>query len=331
MKKVYIIYPIQAYSTREVAHGLVKGFEANGIEVDFFDFFKRYEGLKNIVGTAFDKKKFEAFDRRKVISFVDECILQNVAEFDPDFVLVIQGVHIYPEIAKTITKYFKTGVFLTDEPYEHDFDEKFVDFYDYVFCNDRSALTSFDREIHFIGSGYDSEIFGKTNGIHKDLDVSFVGTVFPERLELLKKLDLQEEGVRFYFGGGWEDECEKDNWVFQNFLLRLHSMEEINRMYLRSKIVLNPHRDNNSGGFNKKEIEGQSLNQRTFEALASGSHVFVDRQDSVSFDGLIYYEDGEDLKIKMDNVLSDWKSPDNHGIENHDYIHKSGEILEIIK
>ena len=94
-------------------------------------------------------------------------------------------------------------------------------------------------------------------GINRDIDIAFVGSMYPakdygERYDLLKKLAKDFPNLKIYVGGKcapMRRPCLFFKWLFnkryrQVFINKNISLEECNRIYNKSKICLNIERNN---------------------------------------------------------------------------------------
>ena len=169
------------------------------------------------------------------------------------------------------------------------------------------AAQTFHIEMTYLPLGYDPLIYYPKE-VERDIDVSFIGTPMPHRVEILERVAayMSNMGGRMYVGGRWYDDRypwkvrsyrRKHPHLFPVLMNQALSPEEVAQIYRRSKIVLNI--NNNVH---------RSVSPRTFEILATQTFQLMNRgqqsNGTLDFDrDLVQYEDVDDLIRKIDYYL----------------------------
>ncbi|PIR01012.1 MAG: hypothetical protein COV66_04085 [Nitrospinae bacterium CG11_big_fil_rev_8_21_14_0_20_45_15] len=146
--------------------------------------------------------------------------------------------------------------------------------FDFVFLAQKAYVEDFRRagfeRVYWLPLACDPEIHGKVEGLEKQCDVGFVGTVEQapiRRKELLLKLDAQ-----------FDLKCERK------------FMEEMAELYSHSRIVFN-------------NAIRKDLNMRVFEGMCSGSMLLTDPAKGSGLED--FFQDGVHLALYQDDTLTD--------------------------
>ena len=276
-------------------------------------------------------------------------LIKCVDSFKPDILLVNWGGTFYPQTIIEIRKRFKVTTidWLIDFPGEPGALEagiKVVPAYDYFFAQSTDALEVHEKHGNkggmWLNAACDPEI-------HKPLkltdeeqkkygcDICFVGSMYPERIELLKTLTDFNLGI---WGPGWErldiksplkrhikgGSVTPDAWV---------------RIYNASKIVIN------YMGHYGEDIDEDKVYQaspRVFETLGCGSFQMVDAKKDV----VTLFKSGEHLvcfkKIGEAKELAKYylghpqerkeiaQKGRSEVLAKHTYVHRIEELLKAI-
>jgi len=278
-----------------------------------------------------------------------------------DVVFIVDGRDIDISRIQVISEQTKvvTALYLTDEPYDNDRSRKiYAPAYDVVFINDRSTLNMFDKNacVNYLPVGFDSRIRAGFPA-QKKYDVSFVGTFTKDRADMFNSMQDFLETKKTFFAGlfpGSSDMgdhkdfvTDKDSWIINTMRkaknIRDVPISETSKIYCKSKIVLNLHRDSN-WIFNQGQdkIIAESLNPRTYEVAASGVFQLVDNsrkelRERFTEDEMVTFDSEEDLKRKIDYYL---ENPDEarkialnakrRVISEHTYTHRAKEALGVL-
>lgn len=287
--------------------------------------------------------------RRWDKNILNNGLIKRIGHFRPDIFLGNWGGAYYPETIAEIKRLFNviTINWLIDFPGESGALEaaiRAVPAYDYFFAQSTDAL-----EVHaehgnkggmWLNAACDPEIHKPQKLTEKEKekyksDVCFVGSMYPERIELLETLMDVDLGI---WGPGWENldsssplrryirggSVTPDTWV---------------RIYNASKIVINYM---GHYGENIDEDKVYQASPRVFETLACGRFQIVDAKRDV----LTLFKSGKHLVCfkKMREVKELVKYYLNHPqerkkiarnghrevLEKHTYAHRIKELLQAI-
>jgi len=211
--------------------------------------------------------------------------LHMIRQEKPDLLFVIKGDHLFPQTLTTIKNELQIPIiaYIWDDPfysyaglYADDYRktnlEKSLHLYDHIFVYD----TYYVDEIKKRGTLHTSYLPLATDPIrYKDIsisdedranlgyDVCFVGTPYPNRVEVLDSLSHYRLGV---FGDGWEKYFYRRGKKVPSYYKGKAVGEKVIKIYRSSKVVLNIH--------DPEAREG--VNTRTFDILACGGRELVD-------------------------------------------------------
>ena len=226
--------------------------------------------LKRFFGMSI--KKYENVQQEKR----DSMIIQIFDSFKPDFVFIRTGNQVSERALSYIKGKAVIFLFMTDSFSRYPFLEKTIKFYDKVYSFEKSDLDIIDKYNIPCGEMYgtydEKQYFDMQ--IERDIDVFFVGKMYPERLKILKQLTYDFPKLNMKFYGQYIPKHKffsyllfilgRDKKYFTNKDIRY---DEVNRYYNRSKISLNIHHSQTKNGWNS----------RFCEILATGSFEIVDR------------------------------------------------------
>lgn len=309
--KIGIVNDIYHFSTADVAIGFKNAFEQLGCKVVYADPSLEYRVLKEVYRReGVQSANFEMVEDSYFVIAATEPILHRMVSQDVEFVLFIRGANMPTSIPNNCRKCgMRTGVYLTDEPYEHDLAAMYVRYYDFVFSNERNNYFGIDN-YWYIPVAFDSVgILDEVSTDGEKIDVCFIGTFFDERIELFEKIEKNLRGLKLIFGGLWASEKPKTGFVWRNLS---HNLGVVDRRitlegYSRSKIGLNLHRNSN-WKFNSKRYKATGLNPRVFELAGIGCFQLVDSsrrelREMFTEDEIVSFGNHRDLRRKIDKYL----------------------------
>ena len=284
---------------------------------------------------------------------INRDLIQQVKRFKPDMLLVAGGFTIYPKTILAIRSLVNvvTVNWIADYPRNFDFHLKAGPYYDYFFTSGTDALEKY-REA------------GNKNGywlpfachpeIHKPLtlteeekekygtDICFVGSNYPERIEILEKLSDFDFGI---WGIGWE-KLQKDSPLKRLIRGGIVGPDEWVKIFNASKIVLNitPRKLLIKEAYidEMDEKDFRMCNTRVFEILGCGAFQLIDaKADAMTLfedrKHLVFYKNVDELinlaKLYLHNPEERKRIAENGrqiALEKHTYKHRIEEILSII-
>ena len=211
-------------------------------------------------------------------------LLREASVFRPDLILTLKAEYLLPNTlhvlkqkteAPVVTWWVDDPVFFQNK-YRWLIFPRSVPLYDHVFIYDYSYLQTLRdlgaTRVTFLPCAadptvYHPEALSNTEAKNLTSRISFIGSFYPERGELIESL-LDQPGLAVW-GPGWEEFLKIKQPQIARKILRGLSLlpREINRIYQASDIVLNSHHA-------QTKIAG--LNTRAFEILASGAFQLMD-------------------------------------------------------
>jgi spore maturation protein CgeB len=268
-------------------------------------------------------------------------LLRLVRRIEPDLSISIGG---YRLLTATIKELRRTGIrtvlLTTDAPI--DSFRPVMDTaprYDHVFCSGSEA-------IEILGGGYGPEPLWMPFACDPDFhhpvlltpeerrtwgrDVVFVGSYYPNRWEILRKLTDFNLAI---WGPGWRRVVDERN---RNYIQDTQiGYEDWIKIYSASKVVVIIH-------FHDGKTPCYQASPKVYEALACRSFVMVDQQRDVmstfqSGRHLVTFSDVDDLREKLHHYLRDGRkraSIASEGcrevLEKHTYRHRVLRMLDHI-
>lgn len=267
---------------------------------------------------------------------INKKALKMFNEFNPDIMYVVLGNQLTPETVTHMKQTATTVLFLSDtfEYYKEAYD--IVHLYDLIYSYELTDIQLLEKENIYakpsMGSFDEYQYFPMS--CEKDIDVSFVGKMYPERKELLNRLMVDLPNVKFSFYGEYAKLrhpilffqwlFSKKRRVFKNKNIHFSKTNEI---YNRSKICLNVHCAQTKKGWSS----------RLPEILGSGAFQIVDYNEAIAdeFHNCLYtYKNYEELVKSITYFLNHdeernliAKNGYEYVIRNHSMNHRIKEIL----
>lgn len=223
----------------------------------------------------------------------------------PDLLFIIKGEYLFPETLKKIKNetscpvivyiwddpfYSYAGLFCDD--YRKSNFEKGMSLYDMIFVYDTFYVEQIKKRgianVEYLPLAADPQRYRKIEISEEDsrkygYDICFVGTPYPNRIDILDSLKDYNLGV---FGEGWTKYFLQKGQRAPSYYKGKATGEKVLKIYLSSKIVLNIH--------DPEAREG--LNTRTFDILACGASELVDYKKNLD----IHFEVGKEIAAFKD-------------------------------
>ena len=284
---------------------------------------------------------------RFVQNKIRDNLLKKIVEFKPDLLLIFNYPLLYPEVADYCnSKNIKSFLLLGDNPYNNLEIIAQNKYYDNIFCWDPYYVNGMQllsgREIRYLPHAGDAKIYYPIFPTpNKDIDVCFVGSasfgdnkVFRPNIiiNLLNQLMINKTELNILIQGdnSWIPWTKKNEYLKQSFRLGLLSPTEVNKVYNRSKVVLNIHHPQNI----------LSAHMRTFEIALSGSFQIADYKSEISNifgTSIKTFKDINEATMIINRFLENPISEKNNLqkareiiLSNNTYIHRAQEILNYL-
>lgn len=333
MKKVLIVGP-EYFGINE---SIADAFLEFGFETKVFNFSESYpvnyktkitHGLFNKLGYSYFINKYNDKINKEIIDIYKS--------YSPDIVLIIKGHKIYQETLMTM-KNSNLVLWMMDSVTRVQAIMNTIRLYDFVFVfeeNDIEILNSKGIKSYYLPLALDKNRYWPIENTNKEIDIIFVGSLYPERIKILKqiiKVFPDKKIVICGFFPSWLVNLKNLSLRLgkyrRYFNLRPVSPEEINVLYSKSKIVLNLHLNYSLSGCNLRffEIAGtkniQIVNRKTIIDKEFNMEPLVfDRYDEI----FKIIEDVFKENIDVDSIIEDVY---NKTINNHTYFNRVETIL----
>lgn len=269
MIKLLLIKPIS-----KAFNGLINGFQHLNFEVKVIEYssgiekHKYFVRLKNKLG--FDICKY-LYNKKE---HLNKEILQVYQSFKPDIIYVCQGLYILESTLDHIRKKSFTVLALSDMLSLFPEIHSTFPYYDIIYSYDKSDIELLQFKGYnakFKPASYDNSIYFREIR-NKDCDISFVGTMYSERIDILKKLVKRFPDKKWEIYGEFAPLRFPIKWIkwrlsseYNYFKNKYLDPIEVNHVYNRSKIVLNIVRANQANGWSARlpQIAGSGAFQIT--------------------------------------------------------------------
>lgn len=268
--KMFLVCP----HFRNIEYGVTDSFKRLGADVYPFYFnmgmdrHHYYQRIKHKFGGNIDA--FLQDEKKKI----NTRLLEEYQRIQPDLVYVIQGRWVAAETIREFKKHSYVALYLWDMVSL--FPEMIETFkeYDTIYSFDKSDTKNLIAEGYnakFKPSGYDDSVYYPMD-CNKEYDVAFVGAMYRERVDLLKRLHIKFPNIKWAVYGEYAPLRKPVRWLRWRFSSNYHffknkniNKNEVNELYNKSKIVLSIVRSNQDNGWSARlpEILGTKSFQIT--------------------------------------------------------------------
>ena len=305
-KKIFIIAPDFYGIDKSICNAFkslgfdifLKNTRFNKVEAISLKLMNKFPIAKNILSQ----------NVRFFLNKYNEEYIHLIKKAKPDILFIIKGETIFSDTIKLIKDEMKIPCvsYIWDSPfYSHD--DQFVDnyrknnftegmhLYDYIFIYDPYYVEELKKrgitKVKYLPLATDPNKYKRIDFRQYetqkyDFDVCFIGSPYPNRIEILDSLSGFNLGV---FGDGWKGwhRLKKTPPYYKGKAVK----EKVLKIYSSSKIVLNIHGTDATYG----------VNTRTFDIPACGAFELVDYKRELENlfkvgEEIIYYKDIMDLK-----------------------------------
>jgi len=279
---------------------LANAFEAQGLEVQrriyavhktdkqgFLEGLYNHYGLVKRIKLALDRMGLLEGILRRSLNRLNETVLKEAAAYRPHLIFIVKGEILYPETLQRLKAIAPLISYHWDDPflrYAQQMDEtrdtryrnlaQSYSFYDATFVYDESYIEPLRKagakDAIYLMDWYEPEIYKPLTLSDEDranwgADVAFVGSPYPNRIALLEALSEFNVGVWGpYFR--WKEHFSKYPFLQKAYRGEAQGADSV-KIYNASKISLNIHDTFQCA---------TSVNNRTFQILASGGFQLVD-------------------------------------------------------
>ena len=297
MKVLYV----SGYSRMVLFNKLIaRALAEYGCELEVFDWNSVYKLNKFV----------NILPRSKVEEKINSSLAKRAAEFKPDYIFILKGEPIYMSTLEQLKNETNARLFnwFGDDPWEFPvFSGKVANYYDYFFTYDPYSVDLYRKigqnNAHHLCYGYDVELTGSLEITESDkakysCDVAFIGSHYPKREELLRKIKDKYD-VKIW-GRGWKNSSCSDVYAGS----ALYGTDMLKAMKC-VKILVNIHKGFEEG----VEASGEGLNLRVLEGTACGSFQITNRQADLpnrfEIDSeIVSFDNWQEAEEKIDYYLA---------------------------
>ena len=292
------------------------------VEVNIFQYYQLF--FSNIFvsklnrSLTFDELRFK---KSEIIKY-NAILIEQINKYKPDLILTIMGNReiIFPETLEHIKK--KTESMLIIWCYDSALKfinvltyGKYSDLFYTFEPHDIQELKKYNIESKFLPMAYDPDTYHKLERKAEEVDISFVGYIYPNRREFFDNVIKNNPHLKIQLWGPW---VHYNIYLQYEYKIRRKELgkrinncqvipRKVNEIYNGSKICLNCH--------HPQSIQG--VNPRTFEIPGAGGFELTDykevlgdlfeigteiecyRNEKELFEKIEYYIENEDERIKI--------------------------------
>lgn len=291
--------------------------ERMGHSVRFFP-TEPYREICSYSDKKLDKLGFHQ-GRERYLTHWRENFFNTIEEFQPDVILFLNSpnVVLHPENMKKIKHRFtppfpKIMCWFVDSIITREGEESLFPYYDHVYVFEKRDISFLQEHCHITAEycpvGYNAAYVRLERGQDKDVDISFMGAPFRNRLHILEEVAAHAARHNWrmaIYGPFYEDQYFWKKPLFQRkypYIARYLTNgmvlpEDAAQLYARSKICLNIHLPAHKG-----------VNPRTFEIMATGSFQLIDEREDyaglVPERDMVIFRSTEELIEKISYYLA---------------------------
>ena len=290
----------------------------------------------------------------ELILSTPEAMLETAARELPGAVLVMNGLHVFPEnhldqISEIRSMGIPTAIWFVDDPYFSEDTSVICKHYDHVLTHEMGCLEFYRSlgagSVHYLPLCVNPQMFyPRRTGPQYQHDIVFIGNAFFNRTELFDRLapflSLKKTLIA---GGFWERLTTYDKmspFISSGFI----PPEETANYYSGAKLVINIHRPWEAGQDNRNsfQLPSRSINPRTYEISACGTMQLTDvREDLGNFYRPGYdldtFGSAEELQFKIEYYLKHEKERRlfalrglHTTLKNHTFTARLPQLLDVI-
>ncbi|OPH48683.1 spore maturation protein [Paenibacillus ferrarius] len=244
---------------------------------------------------------------REVFTATAPDMLRLAQELQPNLVLVMNGLHVFPpdhpsHVDQVREMGIRTAIWFADDPYFTDQTASLAPHYDYVFTHEMSCVAFYRemgcQQVHYLPLAVNTRVFRplQADPAYRS-DVCFIGNGFPNRIDLFNKLTPFLVNKKVLIAGALWEQLSQFERLKQSIKLQWVPIEESVKYYSGAKIVINVHRLTYDETYNKnsRNLPGHSINPRTYEIAACGTLQITDHRHDLHD----FYTPGQDIETFM--------------------------------
>ena len=300
--RAIVVGPLADYSTQDVAVGWTEGLRACGVNTLHFDLGQRLVWYQSAKIRNEDGEIVSEMDLDEARQAVTLALLAEVYRHDPDLVLIVHGAHVWPPyIAEMRCPVVWVA---TESPYEDEAQATTIAHADVnaILLNDPTNQGVFEQiaPTFYVPHAYRPDIHRPDGPAKEHTDVCFVGSGYPERVELLEAVDWS--GIDLALLGFWNAIADGDSPLVPHIKDRCIDNTEAVEWYRGTRIGLNIYRQLTTG--EHSTADGWAIGPREVELAACG--VFYLRQHRPESDELFPFLPAFTSAEELEYLIREW-------------------------
>lgn len=281
-------------------------------------------------------------------------MLTLAGQHRPDLVLVLNGLHVFPEnhllqIDAIRAMGIRTAIWFADDPYFTDDTLHIALRYDVVLTHELSCVQLYREHgcahVAYLPLAADTDIF-RPQQVSPEYrsDVCFIGMAFWNRVAVFDRIAPYLAGKKVIIAGGLWERMKNYRLLRRSIREGWTPIEETAKYYSGAKIVINLHRGHlhEIDNRNSRAVPALSINPRTYEMAACGSMQLTDiREDLAQLyvpgQEIAVYRTPEELMGQIEYYLrhdQERKAIAYNGLRRtliqHSYMRRVDELLQLL-
>jgi len=281
--KVLLVHPGADWSTADYWRGYERALRRAGVDIVDYALNNRLVAASGWLRYCWRRNGRRSENKPTYADNVYQAsvgTIERALRFAVDWVIIVSGMFLHPDVVIMLRRAgVRVATLFTECPYQDAEQMRFAQHCNVAFVNERTSVEAFRgvcAQTHYLAHAYDPDVHRPA--IERDNtpghDVTFVGTGFRERVDLLKEVDWGDIDLGLY--GSWELLGPR-NRLRRYVRAGVTPNHDAVRLYRRSKVNLNMHR---------RADGAQSVNPRVLELAACGAFFVTDWRDEMADLGL---------------------------------------------
>lgn len=285
--RILLVHPGASFSVADVYNGLLKALKNDGHEVITYrtDSYLMASGKYLEVAHEFATAKgmdVPTPSQADIFYHSSLGLLEKALRFLPDFVLVMSGMYIHPDVIVMLRRAgIKVSAVLTESPYQDWEQSKLIKHLNWAYTNELHSVDALrtmipSGQVHYLPHAFDPDVHTPEEVLSSEYyhDVVFVGSGFEDRISLLEGVNWK--GIDLGLYGVWET-VKPSSPIYRSIRDNVIDNTVATKIYRRSTIGLNIYRKNMYYDDDERvEFDAYSMNPRVLELAACGTFFLSD-------------------------------------------------------
>lgn len=281
------MHPGADYAVSDVYDGLLPALQTRGVEVVPYGLSNRIARAASWLFGAWEASGSDPTNRPTDADVAYQAslgALERALRLNVDWTIVVSAMFFHPDVAIMLRRAGqKVAALLTESPYQSEAEMRLLQWVDVAWTNERTCVEPYRQvnpNVFYLPHAYDprrhtrdemqctpSQAEGHVDATPSH-DVVFIGTPFPERVELLEAVDWT--GIDLGLYGLWDEGLRADSPLRPYVHEGIVPNEMAAALYRRAKIGLNLYRTSRDFDSGLHIERAESLNPRALELAACG-------------------------------------------------------------